>query len=78
MFKRRTMLGSDRQLHNEVEHGNIRQGLTTGEMSHLGPRLGNMQTAVGPDGVKTELHIGNMRQTLGGDEGPSYRLFGSR
>ena len=77
MFKRRTMLGSDGQLHNEIERGNIRQDLTTGEMSHLGPRLGNMQTVFGPDGVRTELHIGNMRQTLGG-EGPSYRLFGSR
>lgn len=73
----RNVFGNDGQMHLEIEVGNMRANLTTGQTSFLGPRIGNMQQVMGPDGVKNEIHIGNMRQELGGTDGPEW-IFGER
>lgn len=68
----RNVIGKDGRMHLESEVGNMRTDLTTGQTSFLGPRIGNMQQVMGPDGLKNEIRIGNMRQILGGTGSPEW------
>lgn len=71
----RNVLGADGELHVEREFGNMRHDMTTGEMTYLGPKVGNRRIVFGPRGTETEIWVGNMRRELG-EDGPSYVIGG--
>ncbi len=59
------VLGSDGRMHLERQFGNQRIDLTTDEVKTVIPGPGGMNTVIDQSGVRTEMQIGNMRQTLG-------------
>ena len=59
------VLGSDGRMHLERQFGNQRINITTGDVKTVIPGFGDMNTVIDEDGVRAEMQIGNMRQTLG-------------
>lgn len=71
----RSVIGKDGNVHIESETGNVRQDLTTGETSFLGPVAGNTRLVTQGCRSHLETRFGNMRQELGGSEpGASWVL----
>lgn len=62
-------------MHIESETGNLRQDLTTGETSFLGPETGGVRMVTQGCRSHLETRLGNMRQELCGSEsGASWVL----
>lgn len=59
------VFGFDGQIHLENQVSSQRFDLTTGEAKTVIPTAENMSAVFGKDGVKTEIQVGQMRQTLG-------------
>lgn len=60
-----SVFGFDGQIHLENQVSSQRFDLTTGEAKTVIPTAENMSAVFGKDGVKTEIQVGQMRQTLG-------------
>lgn len=60
-----SVFGFDGQIHLENQVSSQRFDLTTGEAKTVIPTAENMSVVFGKDGVKTEIQVGQMRQTLG-------------
>lgn len=60
-----SVFGSDGQIHLENQVSSQRFDLTTGEAKTVIQTAENMSAVFGKDGVKTEIQVGQMRQTLG-------------
>ena len=71
----RSIIGKDGNVHVESENGSLRQDLTTGETSFLGPETGGVRMVTQGCRSHLETRLGNMRQELGGSEsGASWVL----
>lgn len=60
-----SVFGFEGQIHLENQVSSQRFDPTTGEAKTVIPTAENMSAVFGKDGVKTEIQVGQMRQTLG-------------
>ena len=74
----RSVIGKDGNVRIESETGNLRQDLTTGETSFLGPETGGVRMVTQGCRSHLETRLGNMRQELGGSESGASGVLSER